>query len=156
MGCRFSRTNDKRTEITFDSTDLASRAITRPLLGTTENLVRSQSIVTSNTKGVLNPTTASDKSVNSSDREMITTPIDCIKSAYSLAHWDTSIRSTFCNRTAPKPKISSIKEVQESNTVYVNKPISQIESTSQIDFFRMLDEKIAQGPGDLIDSDTEK
>uniref|UniRef100_A0A7E4VY49 Negative regulator of flagellin synthesis n=1 Tax=Panagrellus redivivus TaxID=6233 RepID=A0A7E4VY49_PANRE len=32
------------------------------------------------------------------------------------------------------------------------KPIGQVESASQADFFRMLDEKIAQGPGDLAES----
>ncbi|CAG9535687.1 unnamed protein product [Cercopithifilaria johnstoni] len=156
MGCRFSRTNDTEPEFDSDSADLASGIVIRPLLDTTEYLFDSQSILTSDKVEKLNPTAVSGEDSSSCDRKTITTRIDYIKNTYSLARWDTSIRSTFCNRITLEPKISSDAEVQESNTVYFNKPIKEIKSISQVDFFRMLDEKIAQGPGDLIESDVEK
>ncbi|KAI6222968.1 hypothetical protein M3Y99_01475200 [Aphelenchoides fujianensis] len=36
------------------------------------------------------------------------------------------------------------------------KPIGQTGSSSQTEFFRMLEEKIAQGPGDFSDSEAER
>ncbi|TKR80766.1 hypothetical protein L596_014780 [Steinernema carpocapsae] len=39
------------------------------------------------------------------------------------------------------------------STPLCSKPISQIESASQADFFKMLDEKIAHGAGEFPDSD---
>jgi hypothetical protein len=43
----------------------------------------------------------------------------------------------------------------DSGNLIPSKPIGQIESASQADFFRMLDEKIAQGAHNLPDSDLE-
>ncbi|KAI6173279.1 hypothetical protein M3Y98_01064800 [Aphelenchoides besseyi] len=43
-----------------------------------------------------------------------------------------------------------------SSAPVASKPLSQIGSNSQTEFFRMLDEKIAQGHCDLSDSESER
>uniref|UniRef100_A0A0R3RYS1 VP4 n=1 Tax=Elaeophora elaphi TaxID=1147741 RepID=A0A0R3RYS1_9BILA len=108
MGCRFTKTNDTEPELASDSTDLPPGIVTQPLLGTTEYLFDSQTVLTTDATKVFNPiTTASSNKGNtdgsSSDQETIT-PIDYIKNAYSLVRWDTPIRSTFCNRITLKSK----------------------------------------------------
>ncbi|KAK6113101.1 hypothetical protein QQG55_50290 [Brugia pahangi] len=157
MGCRFSRTNNANTESEFDSdsTDTTVGIMNRPLLeDTTEYFSDSQSVSMTNVIKASNSIAVLNES--NTVRGM-TTAINCIKNAYSMVRCDmSSIRSTFCNRITLKPKISLDPEVQESNNIYINKPIKQVESTSQIDFFRMLDEKIAQGCDDLIDSDIDE
>ncbi|KAM3727647.1 Uncharacterized protein ACO02O_04293 [Dirofilaria immitis] len=158
MGCRFSKMNDAaESEVDSDSTDVAATEIlNHPLLGVTEYLLDSESVVTStNMTKSLNPITVSDEvSVRGEDR---TTSIDNIKNDYSMAQWDVPIRSSFSERVISRSKtLSSDSQMRESTDVSINKPIKQIESASQADFFRMLDEKIAQGSNDLIDSDAEK
>ncbi|EJW87438.1 hypothetical protein WUBG_01651 [Wuchereria bancrofti] len=155
MGCRFSRTNIAKTESEFDSdsTDTIAGIINRPLLEE-EDTIDCQPVSMTNATKSLNSIAVFD---NSNTIRGMTTAINCIKNAYSVVRCDmSSIRSTFCNRITLKPKISLDPKVQESNITYINKPIKQVESASQIDFFRMLDEKIAQGCDDLIDSDIDE
>lgn len=101
MGCRFSRTDDTESKLTSNSTDLITGTVNRPLLATTDHLFDSQSILASDTAEVLNPTIVSGE--NPTVKETII-PIDYKKNAHTLARWNTSIRSTFCNRFTIKPK----------------------------------------------------
>ncbi|VDM92817.1 unnamed protein product, partial [Onchocerca ochengi] len=135
MGCRFSKSNSINLEIDSDSTNVAAETVNRSLTKTTEHPVDSQSVLTSDTEA-LNPTTVSDEC---SVRET-TTSTDYMKNTYSPVHWGIPVR----DRITLRPKKSIDTEVQKSIALYVNKPIKQVESASQADFFRMLDEKIAQ------------
>ncbi|VDP12992.1 unnamed protein product [Onchocerca flexuosa] len=116
MGCRFSRTNDADLEIDSDSTNVTAETANQSLIETTEYLVNSQSVLTSNIPEALNPTIVSDEG---SVKET-TASTDYMKNTCSSVHWNTPIR----DRIKLRPK--------------------QVESASQADFFRMLDEKIAQ------------
>uniref|UniRef100_A0AC34QJ71 Uncharacterized protein n=1 Tax=Panagrolaimus sp. JU765 TaxID=591449 RepID=A0AC34QJ71_9BILA len=53
---------------------------------------------------------------------------------------------------------NGIKQAEDERDLIVcgAKPIGQVESASQADFFRMLDEKIAQGAKNLPESDIEE
>uniref|UniRef100_A0A1I7V6X5 Late endosomal/lysosomal adaptor and MAPK and MTOR activator 1 n=1 Tax=Loa loa TaxID=7209 RepID=A0A1I7V6X5_LOALO len=148
MGCRFSRTNDTEPENDPDCIDLPTETINQPLLDSTDHyfVSNSKTISMLDTTKVLNRATVSVDDDDNNVKEMkMKTATNCIKNAYLMAQWDmSSVRSTFCNRITFKPRMPLNPDVQETNTVYVNKPIKQIESASQVDFFRMLDEKIAQ------------
>uniref|UniRef100_A0A915PDB0 Uncharacterized protein n=1 Tax=Setaria digitata TaxID=48799 RepID=A0A915PDB0_9BILA len=143
MGCRFSKTNSAEVELDSDAVDVASGTVNRLLLSNTEYFLDSKPIVKSDIAESLNSAAVS---LDSSVSEMITST-DSVKNAYPLVRRDTPVRSTFSNRITVRSKVSLDPEVHESNSsnpVYVNKPIKEIESASQADFFRMLDEKIAQ------------
>ncbi|KAH7725372.1 hypothetical protein AAVH_07168 [Aphelenchoides avenae] len=69
-----------------------------------------------------------------------------------LLRRDTPAGGLFENPpAAPAPPTSN----GSSDLLFCQKPISQVESASQADFFRMLDEKIAQGAKGIAESDLE-
>ncbi|VDK76729.1 unnamed protein product [Litomosoides sigmodontis] len=102
MGCRFSTTNNTELESNFDSTNLEPQNSIRSLLDTTEHLLDSQSMLTSE---ALNLPEVSGKGSSSSSccmsREATTTPTDYNKSGSGcppLARWD------ICNRITLESK----------------------------------------------------
>ncbi|OZC09318.1 hypothetical protein X798_03659 [Onchocerca flexuosa] len=88
MGCRFSRTNDADLEIDSDSTNVTAETANQSLIETTEYLVNSQSVLTSNIPEALNPTIVSDEG---SVKET-TASTDYMKNTCSSVHWNTPIR----------------------------------------------------------------
>ncbi|VDM49990.1 unnamed protein product [Toxocara canis] len=59
-------------------------------------------------------------------------------------------------KMSPQPaRPTNSGERSPVNVMMCTKPIGQVESASQADFFKMLDEKIAHGVGDFPDSDVE-
>ncbi|VDN41694.1 unnamed protein product [Gongylonema pulchrum] len=134
MGCRFSRSSsDTELELNTDSVTGLNRS--------SEKLPHSESKTRSVSEQLkLSNLTAPIVSENSIGGA--TTSFSSTRNARPLVRRDTPARSAFLDRATSKPKVLS--SIQESNAIYVNKPLGQVGSTSQADFFRMLDEKIAQ------------